>query len=78
MTTESCVSVIVQSRGTSASLFGTAQMFRSVPLKPDTFNILLTRGRDALVSGKPARAVIIDSEMSLDLEHGETSQPVRK
>jgi hypothetical protein len=78
MTTESSVSVIVQSRGTSASLFGTAQVFCYVPLKPDDFNTSLTRGRNALVSGKPARAVIIDSEVSLDLEPGETSQPVRK
>jgi len=76
MTTElSSVSVIVRSRNLSASLFGTAQVLfeRAVPLKPDTFNTSLTRGRNVLVSGKRARALIIDLEMSLDLESGETS-----
>jgi hypothetical protein len=40
----------------------------AVPLKPDTLNSSLTRGRNVLTSGKPARAVIIDPEMSLGLE----------
>jgi hypothetical protein len=73
MTIQSSVLVIVQSRDPSASLFRAAQVLfeRSVPVKPDNFNTLLTRGRNVLVSGKPAIAVIIDSEMSLDLKPGD-------
>jgi hypothetical protein len=79
MTIESSVLVIVRSRIPSASLFGTAQVLfeRSVPLKPDTFNSL-TRGRNVLVSGKPGRAVMIDPEMSLDLEPEGTPQLIMK
>lgn len=47
---------------------------RSTPLKPDTFNRLT---RECASKWQTARAVVADSEMSFDLDPGETSQLIR-